>query len=400
MPGLLFNSSKLQQHKITRLLTRVGKLPKTKDTLGIVFILSRTTINKLTDMSSTKEKMSFMDSTNFINDIQTIYFIFYNKERKLIEMRGYSPHIENILHAIIVYAPRDVTVWTGIIPPKYSDVYLNEGFDSPYITNKSPLGYKFVKDGLAFYRKNIHIEKVDLMSSKNIIEYIESQRHAKQCVIYAKFTPDAISYLYGLNNPEITVKNKKIHNRELAGTLKVSNVIKDNGKIIFELSGDPSYVKTGIEEEVGAVWGRYNFHTHPHKAYVNHGVKNGWPSAHDYLGFIQLKKHTIFHAVVTLEGIYVISFGPNWSGEIDKIDHKYIIKNYDIDHNKDMTYKQYEDLINTKKYKGGSPLFDVKYFPWDVDTSKEFPIFYFKTGTNCLATDTSFDNHMNFDHNK
>lgn len=396
MTGLLFDARKLQEHNITKLLARTGKLPKTPDRLGIVFILSSSIVNELTNMSNPKQKISFINSNRFISDIKDIYFVFYNQRKKLIEFRGYTDYLDDILHAVIVYAPRDVTIWTGLIPSRDSELYLEKGFNSPYITDKSPLGYKFPQQGLAFYKKNIPLDKVDLVSSKNILEYIESQRPGEQCVVYAKFTPDAISYLHRLNKPAVTIKNKKIHEKELSGALQVSKVSNVNGKIVFELSGNPETVQSGVEEEVDAVWSRYNFHTHPKKAYVNHGVKNGWPSSQDYLGFIQLKNHTIFHTVVTLEGIYVISFNSEWNGKINKIDHKYVLKHYDVDHKENLTYEQYVDLINNKKYKGGNPLFVVKYIPWDGNTSEIFPVFYFKTGNNCLATDDSFDYHKKF----
>jgi hypothetical protein len=397
MTTLLFDINKLKKYKINNLLTRIGKLPKTFEKLGVICILNSSTVRELINMNNQKKKMSFINSVEFIDNIKDVYFVYYNEEKNIIEMRGYTPYLKDILHSIIMYVPRDVIIWTGIIPLKNCHLYLEEGFTSPNLTNKSPLGFNFSESGIVFYKKNTQtLYKLDFLSSKNILEYIESQKSVKKCILYAKLTPDAIFYLYRLNKPAITMKNKEIHEKELAGSLKVSKVSKIDGKIVFELSGDPTSVKPGVEEEVDAVWSRYNFHTHPKKAYVNHGVKNGWPSSQDYLGFIQLNNHTIFHTVVTLEGIYIISYSSKWDGKLKNIDHKYILNNYDVDHRRKMSYQQYVNLINNKKYKGGNPLFNVKFIPWDGNTHEIFPVFYSKTGNNCLSTDESFDYYQKF----
>ena len=72
---------------------------------------------------------------------------------------------------------------------------------------------------------------------------------------------------------------------------------------------NPNSLISGIEEEVDAVLNRYNFHTHPREAYIRNNVVKGWPSAQDYLGFIDLDGNTIFHSVITLEGVYINGIG-------------------------------------------------------------------------------------------
>ena len=163
--------------------------------------------------------------------------------------------------------------------------------------------------------------------------------------------------------------------------------------MIFELSPDPKSVKIGDEEEVDAVWSRYNFHTHPKKAYENHGVVRGWPSSQDFVGFLELDNETIFHTVVTLEGIYIISLSSEWKGKLKDINKKYISKHYDIDHESQITFDQYIDKINAKKYKG-SQLFDVIFLTWKK-ASETFPVYFAKTKDKCLATEEVFKMYKN-----
>ena len=266
----------------------------------------------------------------------------------MIELIFPDDHLSDLLYALILFAPRDVTVWAGLVSDEYSKKFLQSGFSNPYLTNTSPLGYKFDHKGLSFTKKNIPLKDIDINSSKNVVEYIKSQIPQKSCVIYARFTREAVKYLKDINRPFMVMGNKKLDEKELAGSLKVSKVVNIKNRIIFELSGVPESVQTGAEEEVDAVWSRYNFHTHPKKAYVNHNVTNGWPSSQDYLGFIQLNNHTIFHTVVTLEGIYIISFTPEWIGKVKNIDHNYVLKHYNIDHKDDISFEKYVDIINNK----------------------------------------------------
>jgi hypothetical protein len=158
--------------------------------------------------------------------------------------------------------------------------------------------------------------------------------------------------------------------------------------MIFELSPDPHSVEIGEEENVDAVWSRYNFHTHPKKAYENQGVVRGWPSSQDFVGFLLLDNETIFHTVVTLEGIYVISLSPDWKGKLKDINKKYILKHYDINHKRLITFDKYIEEINSKKYKGGQ-LFVVKYLSWEK-TGDIFPIYFAKTKDKCIVTEETF----------
>ena len=389
MPGLLINKKDLIKFKINKLLD-IGKLPSTKDDLGIIILIDKNQLNHLNTLPYGKERLKYIQSDYFLNNVYGFYYVFYNKKKKIMEIREHirnPKHLREVIDVIQEYLPKDVTIWTGLIPPEESEKYIHLGFNHPYMCHHSPLKHNFSKQGIAFLKLNIP-EPISDTSVKNKLLYAKESSNKNLCELYARFSPQAIKYLQDINDS--TKKNQK----ELSGSLIVSKVVKKDDKIIFELSSDPDSIISGVEEEVDAVWSRYNFHTHPKKAYVNHGVKRGWPSSQDYVGFIELNNHTIFHSVVTLEGIYVISFSPEWIGKTSKIDKKYVLKHYDINHKKEISFEKYVDIINKKKYKDKSPLFIVRYMKWD-DTTKVFPIFYAKTNGSCLATDKQFNIYKN-----
>lgn len=381
MLGLLVDRKVLVDHKLNKLLDISGPAPKTKDDVGIIFIIPTKQYNDLVKLKNGDEKLSYIQSTSFIHSIQGSYFVIYNKRKKICEIREHienPKHLNSILKSITTYMPDDIIVWAGVIPIEKSNHYIKAGFDNPHIVDHSPLKHNFNRSGVAFSRENKD-KKVYETSVRNKLLHASTQT-GSLCNIYASFTPKTVAYLKKINNSAF--------GKELAGSLSVSNVRKDGKDLVFELSPDPHNVKIGQDEEVDAVWSRYNFHTHPKKAYENHGVTRGWPSAQDYVGFLQLKNHTIFHTVVTLEGIYVISLSPEWSGDIQKVDKKYILKHYNIDHKDQIPYNKYVDIINSKRYKG-TQLFVVRYFPWDKATGK-FPVYYAKTGNKCLVTEDVF----------
>ena len=225
---------------------------------------------------------------------------------------------------------------------------------------------------------------------KNELKYIKSQYNKKNCKIFAKLSPRSVKYLKIFTKPSPSLnKDGSMTQKEFSGALKIGNIIEQKGQIVFEMMSDKESIKEGIEEEVDAVWDRYNFHTHPKEAYVRNGVTNGWPSSQDFIGFFELNHYTIFHIVVTIEGIYVISFSPEWISSENKYKHKKVVKfidkHYDIDHKKDITKKKYVDIINNIKYKK-TPIFMINYFSWNNATNV-FPVFYEKKGINCVATE-------------
>ena len=389
MPGLLIDRKVLVQHKLDELLNLAGSPPKTKDGIGIVYLIPKKQYNFLHNASTGDEKIAYISSNSFVKSIYGSYFVIYNENKKICEIRGHisdPEHLNDVLKSLVTYLPDDIIVWVGVVSMDKSNDYIKAGFDNPYISDQSPLSHRFGSSGVAFSKPNKLNKQVDEMTVRNKLQYA-SQQHGDICNIYARFTPKAVEYLKQINDPH------GANEKELAGALIISKVVKNENKMIFELSPDPKSVKIGDEEEVDAVWSRYNFHTHPKKAYENHGVVRGWPSSQDFVGFLELDNETIFHTVVTLEGIYIISLSSEWKGKLKNINKKYISKHYDIDHKSQITFDQYIDKINAKKYKG-SQLFDVIFLTWKK-ASETFPVYFAKTKDKCLATEEVFKMYKN-----
>jgi len=384
MPGLLINIKDLYKYNMKTLLKKINS----NDSNYVIFIISDKEFEHINNLQKGTKTVEYMNSDVFLKQINALYYIVYNSKHNICELRlniNNKYHLKDVIDSIFTYLPKNVIIWTGLIDPKNYDLYIEQGFSHPYKCNKSPLRFKFENKGLAFIHKNSTKDKITLnySSIKNKIKYldIEDKNNVLKCSLYARFTPETVHYLQKINNP----KSEK----ELSGSLVISKVISKDNNIIFELSSNPNSVMTGADEEVDAVWSRYNFHTHPKKAYENHGVKNGWPSSQDYVGFLDLKNHTIFHTVITLEGLYIISLHKEWTKNIHDINRKYILNHYDIDHLDNISPLEYVKKINSKKYKG-KHLFDVKYMKWDNATNM-FPVFFEKTNGSCLATDDNFD---------
>jgi len=359
--------------------------------LAIIILIDKKNFDIIANMSNSIKSIDYIQSKEFTKNIYGTYDIVYNIKKKICEIRhaiDNDSHLKEVINILYKFFPKDFYIWSGIIPYKKSEQYIQMGFNSPYKCIISPLKYKSITSGIAFIKLNDPKNKLDVTSVKNNLEHIFKKNTSKQaCKIYVCFTQPTIDYLKKLNNQSNKLK------KEQAGAFDVKQIHKKNNKIIFELKEKHDSVISGDEEAVDAVKGRYNFHTHPKHCYVINNVKNGWPSSSDYVAFIELAGKTILHIVVTLEGIYTISFAPNWVGKNKKIDTKYVLDRYSIDNNKKITYKKYVDKINKRKYKNKSPLFIVKYMEWNNATDI-FPVYFSKMENDkCLTTDAQFDMH-------
>jgi len=375
MPGLLVDINELKKELKNELKNEYSiENIKSGSKIYVVFLM-------------TEQEYAKEDRITYINSTHDHFFVIYNKKKKICEIcniaDGYNKKkLEDVVKSLIEL---DSIIWAGPIPENKVEMYIQVGFNIPYFTEKSPLG-RTIEKGLSFIYEN-NKNKLDILSIKNKLKYILSQKDSIDCVIYARFTKKAIKFLREIINTD-TLQGK-FKDKELSGSLYVSKVKNMNGKIVFELTGDKQSLSVGSEEEVDAVWSRYNLHTHPQIAYNNHNVTNGWPSSQDFVGFLELNNSTIFHTVVTLEGVYIISLYPELIEDLTKINRKDILKIYHIDHIENITPEQFTERINEKTYKG-KKLFVVKYMHWD-NMGKAFPAYYQKTDGNCLSTDDSFE---------
>lgn len=398
--AIIFNRQKLKQYKIDNLLklsvshdksSRLKDEAKTK--VASVFVLkNKNCCDKLKSLTKGDEQMTYMKSDEFFDNIKCCYNMAYSRTDKLCEFRTVvkdANDLKIIFDAIRKYLPRETIIWSGLIPDRYCDNYILNGSENPYICSESPLGYDFGKKGVAFVQYNENKDNFKNDTVKNKLKYINQQGKLKgsKCNMYAQFAPETVVFFQKLNDKNIYPLETQ---KELTGCLRVKNIIDNDGKFIFELHGDETSIKKGKDLEVDVVWSRFNFHTHPEKAYIVTGnVKYAWPSSQDFVGFLDLDEHTIFHTLVSLEGIYTISFHPNYHGNPRRINRNKILKMFHISHHDAISPDEYIIKINQIKYKN-EPLFVVKYFSWERAT-EIFPIFYSKNEDACLVTDNVFE---------
>ena len=103
--------------------------------------------------------------------------------------------------------------------------------------------------------------------------------------------------------------------REFAGKFNIIDSKTENDKIIFTLGmetisqGDLKFI-AGQEENVAYTEETsYSFHTHPISSYLKYNWIISTPSSPDFKAiFVKaIKKIYYFHAVISMEGIYIIS---------------------------------------------------------------------------------------------
>jgi hypothetical protein len=381
MPGLLVDIK-----TIIHLSNNLLDEKKIDSSTGVVFLISAKCMKKI---KNSKNKMEYFSSKDFKEHIKSIYYVYYDYKLKICEIRENvknSHDLREIVESINIYLPVDTKIWVMVSNIENAEYYIKEGFDNPHMVKISPLNYNFQTKIYGFFKDNVKKPSVDVSSIFNKLNYTvksNMSENIKKCNLYTRFTPLSISFLKKLNYP-----------KELSGTLSVSKVIKEKEKIIFELSVNPESILIGNDEDVDAVKGRYNFHTHPKKAYDNHGVIKGWPSSYDYVGFLGLNDRTIFHTVVTIEGLYTISLSSEWDGDIKKVNRKKVLKLYNFNHNLSISFKEYEKQINSLKY-NGKQLFSIKYLSWD-NASIPLPFHYNKTYDNmCVTEDKVYNLYFN-----
>lgn len=414
MSGLLIDYKNIiERNSLDLLLNKVSKplKYKGKGNIGLILIISCKEYDIIKNLPKGGEKIKYLNTPKFINSIEYSYYNIYNKSKKMCELPTIIKtklHLTSVCEILNSDLPPDVKIWSGnfdIIGSKYTDVnsiinnYIEQGFHSPYMTNISPLGNKSEKPMLSLYKENkpTSTDKKTIDNVRNESIYVSKQYKSNgRCSVKASIHPETVAYIKTLTNPKATLNKKgKLTQKECAGAFNINKIYRDkSGTSIFQLIIDKKSIMFGIEENVDAVWNRYNFHTHTLGCYQNHKVVNGWPSAQDYTGFVNLKGHTIIHIVVTIEGLYMISYSQTWQYKNKKINIDFVRKHYDINHEKNITPLEYVNKINNIKYEG-EPIFYVQYLPWDR-ASETFTAFFAKSNDNCLATEKSVNLYNNF----
>jgi hypothetical protein len=207
-----------------------------------------------------------------------------------------------------------------------------KGFHNPMVRSKDISGHKFpfefvelTKD-LYTYVTN---EDEVLIDYAKIMDLYYQTKKAKQ--LAAKNQPHTCTLAFTLDKSAILslrlfpyMGDKGITNiltenfqREYSGVFHIFNAhIEKDSSVIYKLSLETITENKGIKymtgesESVFYPEGDRTFHTHPIAAYVRLQILLGSPSGPDFTAFysrFQTHKNSQFHAIITIEGIYIIS---------------------------------------------------------------------------------------------
>ena len=374
---------------------------------GLVLVIPSTILKKLKLKNKGKESIEYLNNPEFVNSIKAYCYLLDKPKNVIISnMTTFeSPKLYVLMMDYIVNiftkTGRDsiiLCIHIDIENKQLIQSVVEYGFHTPYIEGKNNLLCMLVENfpnSITGYKKDV-IREVD---------YVVSQYNNKICKFRVKFDKDTISFLKNLCFTGYTTnKNGSSTQKEQAGFFNLRQV--ENNLFIIDIIKNS--IKPGKEEGVDVSKSRYNFHTHPIEAYKSNKVKYGWPSSQDYIGFLDAKiqYNTSFHTVISIEGLYVISFTQEAlekysSGDLDITKSKlkkYILDEYDH-FKKKISIEKYIDLVNNTKYKG-IKLFIVEFKNWD-QTEQIFDIFYSKSnGKNCIVKDDDSMNGYYVMHNK
>jgi hypothetical protein len=230
---------------------------------------------------------------------------------------------------------------------KVASLYAKFGFKSPLITDTDPFGNNWIETlpygFISMKRNNDYIDPVDINRESvlthikyirrnfininnigNIITDIDNDDtfmddRNPSCTLNMSFNKSFAKWLKRLPLSASSLnKNGTVTQKEISSSFFLDNPKENSqGKIIWEIIRDKKVDKNfGEEQAVNVQHSRYNFHTHPREAYLSHEVKIGYPSGEDYLAFLNYSLYneikTIFHCVITIEGIYTISIAEFW----------------------------------------------------------------------------------------
>ena len=320
--------------------------------LGLILIIPEDKLDSLKNMEKGKERILYLNNRGFVDDIKGYTYVKYDTKRKICEfIDEQQVYLPLILESILSNFPNNINIYVGISlnHPNFENIvkkYIKNGFQNPFICRESPTGYKYEPYGLCMIRRNDIIDKkqISVSNVKYVLEQFQNRNN--NCHINVKFTNDTINYLKKISSIGSTInKDGTITQKELAGRFIAR---QPDSKKIFPLDIDKKSVIAGSEEGVSIKQGIFNFHTHPIEAYDRNDVKIAFPSAQDFVGFLNASKvySTILHSVVSREGIYVISVNKYWVNKINKAMINFVRKKYVIGGRRSEDVSRYLDIVN------------------------------------------------------
>ena len=146
-------------------------------------------------------------------------------------------------------------------------------------------------------------------------------------------------------------KGKKKVGKEFFGNMNM--IPQSDGRIVLVYNEDG--VITGTKDRIDGFEDKVTYHTHPYPTYIEFDAKYAWPSKLDYKSIADTIIHGkgVFHIVVTVEGIYIVSLNDNWCSQIDTL--KKMIKKEDKKYEMYMSKLDIEYPYKIKNKKTNTP---------------------------------------------
>lgn len=330
-----------------------------RDENGLILVLKDGKIDK----KRIRERMSYIDSEEFIKSIQSFYY--FNYKNNICELPKINKaELKEVVKELERTFPKVIIV---VKSKEESEIFnfLSEGFENPH----------YCKGEICLAKG----EKKGKLKASDELQYLLSQ-NGNGCSISVYIDKECSKYLRSLTEGAKT-KNKDgtFSQKEVFGIFQISKSAKG-----YKLNVDRKRNEIGDEEEVLGVSAIFNFHTHPREAYENNKVEYGWPSSQDFVGFMYmaLSGKTVFHCVVTLEGIYILSLNTHQIGDIAKrIKHDYDVYERAPSVNTPEKFVEYIKSIKDN-------VFGIQFHTWkEIEGEKIISVSFSKTGGNCFIND-------------
>ena len=365
-------------------------------------------INNLKKMNDKKDKEILKKFSNQIQifkiDSKNYIFGFKNKNTfEIIRLKGNVRNLKLLLNKfknIIINIPiRDYDISNIINNLIKKNQICEKNIEQIKITNKYFLvDYNNNLQMIQIYLKNVECTKK--ISLKDISKKIQKNNNKKKiCKILCFFEKNTIKKLY--------LYLDKKYKKEIGGIFKINNINHEILGNIYQVKIKNH--KNGAEEDVDIIDSVYNFHTHPYNAYINHNCELGWPSLDDLKTYLYsfISYNTFFHAISTLEGIYIISIHPDCLNKLKSLNdiplhlEKWIDKNLILSkenvklplgkHIKNFgninSGEQFVKYMSTKKYpKWKCNIFSMIFLPWKILNENVytcFAIYFPKVNGKC-----------------
>lgn len=387
----------IEKHELNLLKNMVKPVPKHTHNTSLALTLSvpKSQMKTLYSIPIGAKRVEYINTHEFTESITGYAYSVYDKKRHVCEvLRKQGMSYSTITNELMGIFPHDTLVWFGVSID--SEQLSNEikkaikaGFSKPHISIKSPFGKEFPHFALCMIKLNGNTT-VD-HNVEDEVEYVLLKKEGT-CQSKFKLTNNSIKYMKQLYKLGSTMNSDgSITQKEIAGNLRMTGT-EPNGVQILDIDHDS--LITGHEEGVKIAPGLYNFHSHPRSAYDTYGVKVGWPSAQDYVGFLMayVEDDTILHFVTSIEGLYVISMNRHWLLNKHLVSSKlseFILNRYSFCGTEGTPY-QYIRNVNKILYED-HPLFAVKYIPWN-QADMDITVDYKKNDSeNCFTSDKTIE---------